>query len=93
MELKVVWTKTAKKNYLKILSYIEHNFGSTSGQKYHERVEELIDLLKTFPEMGTKQTGKNHLRGIILYRRTTIFYTFDNQVVKIINLVDNRREK
>ena len=93
MELKVVWTKRAKANYLKILTYITHKFGSSSGQKYHTRVEELIDLLRTFPEIGTKQIGNQDLRGIILYRRTTIFYTFDNEVVKVINVVDNRWEK
>lgn len=80
MELRVVWTKRAKKNYLKILTYIGDSFGSVSSRKYHIRVEELIALLKTFPEIGTIQTGKDNLRGIILYRRTTIFYTFDNRV-------------
>ena len=93
MELSVVWTKRAKTNYLKILTYITHNFGSSSGQKYHTRVEELIGVLRTFPEIGTKQSGKQNLRGIILYRRTTIFYTFDSEVVKIINVVDNRWKK
>ena len=94
MELSVVWTKRAKTNYLKILTYITHNFESSSGQKYYTtRVEELIGLLRTFPEIGTKQSGKQNLRGIILYRRPTIFYTFDSEAVKIVNVVDNRWKK
>ena len=78
MELKVVWTKRAKKNYIKILTYIKNKFGSSPSEKYHLRVEELITLLRSFPELGTKQIGHNNLRGIILYRRTTIFYAFDD---------------
>jgi plasmid stabilization system protein ParE len=93
MELKVVWTKRAKKNYIKILEYIGNEFGSSPGKKYNKRVGELITLLRPFPELGTKQTGYNNLRGIILYRRTTIFYIIDNQVITIINIIDNRWKK
>jgi len=93
MELKVVWTKRAKENYINILTYIANKFGNSSGEKYHHRVEELINLLRQFPELGTNQVGLNNLRGIILYRRTTIFYTFKDKEVKIINIVDNRWNK
>ena len=93
MELRIVWTKRAKRNYLKILTYIEDSFGSVSSRKYHIRVEELITLLQSFPEIGTIQIGKDNLRGIILYRRTTIFHTFDRGVLRIINVLDNRWKK
>jgi len=89
MELKIVWTKRAKNNYIKILTYIDNKFGTSSNNKYHTRVEELIKLLQNFPELGTEQIGHNNLRGINLYRRTTIFYTYDSRVIKIINVVDN----
>jgi plasmid stabilization system protein ParE len=93
MELKVSWTKTAKVNYLKILDYIVGEFGDSSGQKYVERVDKIIYLLQSFPEFGTKQITSNDLYAIILYRRTTIFYTFTKKSIKIINVVDNRWKK
>ncbi|MCK5471072.1 MAG: type II toxin-antitoxin system RelE/ParE family toxin [Cyclobacteriaceae bacterium] len=93
MELKVTWTKRAKKNYTKILDYIVNEFGNNSGKNYHERVEKLIDLLKSFPELGTKQSKLNNLYGIILYRRTTIFFTRLKKNIRIINVVDNRWKK
>ena len=93
MELKVRWTKTAKVNYLKILNYIVGEFGDYSAQKYVERVDKIIYLLQSFPELGTRQNTDNDLYAIILYRRTTIFYTFTKESIKIINVIDNRWKK
>ena len=90
MELRIVWTRRAKNNYISILEYIGKRFGDKPGQEYHERVEKLIHLLKTFPELGVKQKSVANLRAIILYRRTTIFHTFDSEILKIVNVVDNR---
>jgi plasmid stabilization system protein ParE len=93
MELKVVWTKRAKKNYIKILTYIEKEFGGAPAEKYHSKVEELLRLVQSFPELGVRQIGHNNLRGIILFRRTTIFYSFDEKIIRIINVIDNRWKK
>lgn len=93
MELKVAWTKRTKSNYTKILNYIVNEFGNDSGKNYYERVENLINLLQSFPELGTKQSKLNNLYGIILYRRTTIFYTFNKKNIRIINVIDNRWKK
>jgi len=90
MELKVVWTKRAKNNYVKILEYIGTEFGENSSQQYHEKVEKLITLLVSFPELGVRQSGRHNLRAIILYRRTIVFYTFKSNFLKIVNVVDNR---
>jgi plasmid stabilization system protein ParE len=70
MELKVAWTKRAKSNYTKILNYIVNEFGNDSGKNYYERVENLINLLQSFPELGTKQSKLNNLYGIILFQPT-----------------------
>lgn len=91
MELKVLWTKRAKNNFSTILEYIISQFGDSSGRKYFDRVQKTILLLKSFPELGTKQ--KKNLYAIIIYRRTTIFYTFTEKSIKIINIVDNRWDK
>lgn len=93
MELKIVWTKRSKKNYIKILAYIEKEFGNEPSEKYHIKIKRLLTLLRSFPELGVRQIGHNNLRGIILFRRTTIFYSFDEKVIRIINVVDNRWKK
>lgn len=93
MDLRVFWTKRAKNNYLKILDYIIAEFGNSAGQKYFERVENTIKLIVSFPELGIKQNRDKKLYAIIIYRRTTIFYTFNDEEIKIINIVDNRWNK
>jgi plasmid stabilization system protein ParE len=65
--LKVVWTRRAKNNYITILDYIVEEFGKSSGKIYHDRIEKLIELLQSFPELGVKQSMQSNLYPIILY--------------------------
>ena len=93
MGLKVVWSKRAEKNYTHILDYIVSRFGEASGIKYFERVQNLISLLRQHPELGTRQVADRGIHAIVLFRRTTIFYVFNESELRIINVVDNRWNK
>ena len=70
MGLKIVWTRRAVGNYRKILEYIIKNFGNRSGDSYNSHVQEVIELISNYPEIGTKQNNK--LRAIIIFKRTTV---------------------
>lgn len=90
MELKIVWSKKAINNYIHILQYIQNNFGDNAAKKYQQNFEELITHLTHFPALGSLQVTKEKIRGIILYRRTTIFYKYDKEKIFILNVIDNR---
>lgn len=93
MALKVIWSHKAKNNFLTILDYIDRSFGEEASKNYYKNVESLISLLAKFPEIGNLQNPKLNLRGVILYRRTTVFYTFNQKRVLIVNVIDNRHQK
>ncbi len=78
MELKIKWSPKALSNYVIILKRIQQNFGENSAKKFQNRFQNILDLLVNFPELGKMQDSKLGLRGIILYRRTTIFYKITN---------------
>lgn len=93
MVLKTKWTRRALNAYTSILQYIQNSFGEVSAKEYAKRVNDLIELLQSFPDMGTVQNQQEKLRGIILYRRTTILYRDDDKVLFILNVIDHRINK
>ena len=93
MGLRISWTSQAKFNFEQILQYISGKFGSLAALSYFQKVEGTIKILSTFPKLGTLQIGEENLHALILYKRTTIFYTFSENELKIVNVVDNRWKK
>jgi plasmid stabilization system protein ParE len=91
VELTVRWTKRAQGNFQQVLAYIQGRFGQSAAQNYMDKVLALIEILKSFPELGIKQ--KNGLYAIILYKRTTILYSVSSTELILINVVDNRLRK
>ncbi len=90
MELEIKWSPKALDNYVIILKRIQQNFGDTPAKNFQSRFQGILNLLTKFPELGTLQDKTSGLRGIILYRRTSIFYKTTNTSLQIINVVDNR---
>lgn len=90
MELEIKWSQKALDNYIIILQRIQQGFGDTSAKNFQSRFQDILILLAKFPELGTLQDKTIGLRGMILYRRTSIFYKTTNTTLQIINVVDNR---
>lgn len=90
MELEIKWSQKALDNYIIILQRIQQHFGDISAKKFQSRFQDILILLAKFPELGTLQDKTFGLRGMILYRRTSIFYKTTNTTLQIINVIDNR---
>lgn len=93
MGLKARWTRRAVNNYIQILQYIQQFFGEKPAKEYEKQIMDLVLLLQSFPELGVIQNEKENIRGIILYRRTTVFYRVKDEVLITLNVIDNRMKK
>lgn len=51
--------------------------------------ESTIKVLSRFPNIG-KREYKN-MRSFVLYKRTTLFYEFDDYKITILKFYDNRQ--
>jgi plasmid stabilization system protein ParE len=93
MDLEIIWTKRAVNNYISILTYIKSDFGDNPAKEYEKRVAELIQLIKSFPDLGSMQNQEENLRAIVLYRRTTIIYKYNQESILIVNVIDTRMKQ
>ena len=70
-----------------------------AAYRFVDAVEESLSLLSEIPEAGPRYETRNPaLRGRIRkwvvprYRRYLLFYTFENEVVQLIDVVDGRAD-
>jgi plasmid stabilization system protein ParE len=90
MKLKV--TKRAKENFHAIRGYIEGNWGSKSADEFQTKIENFLDLLQDFPEIGTLEVKEKGIRGFTITKQTTIFYRIKGETIIILAFFDNRQD-
>ncbi|MFN3851726.1 MAG: type II toxin-antitoxin system RelE/ParE family toxin [Spirosomataceae bacterium] len=93
MAYKINWTKTALEEFHKITDYIAEVRSEKSAQVFVKKAYDMSILLKEFPEIGIESTKKQGIRSVIIQKNFRMFYTFQNQIITIIGVVDVRRKK
>ena len=95
MKTKIIWSKDAGNELTEIISYIKNNSGKIIAKNIHKKIMEKINnvsenaggrriapLLKEFGIMDIHQININPW---------LIYYRVDNNLMKIISIIDMRR--
>lgn len=90
MALKIYWSKKAEIKFDKILVYLVDNWGDNVTSNFVKKVFNFLDILKEFPEIGTLELEEKNIRGFIIVKQITIFYTIKNDKIILLDFFDNR---
>ena len=88
--MKVFLTRRAERNYETIREYIRNEWGPSVAESFEEKVDDLFNLLVTFPEMGPIE--KKDIRGFQISRQTRILYRIKGKRIIILALFDVRQD-
>lgn len=50
--MEIVWSQLAYEQLLGILTYVEDNFGALVAQKTHQKIQNKVNLLMKYPQIG-----------------------------------------
>ena len=89
--LKIVLSKKADKDFDDIINYIKKDFGSQAAINFKELILNFLDLLQTFPEIGSLELPNKNLRAFVAHKRLKIFYRIDGKRIIILRLFDTRQ--
>lgn len=73
--MKIRVTKRANQDFLSIQDYLLTNWGSISVLKFKDQVNDFLDILEIFPEIGTLEVPEKKIRGFQINSHIRIFYT------------------
>jgi plasmid stabilization system protein ParE len=89
--LEIFWTKRADKKLGKICDYLYEVWGEKSCRNFKQRINQVVNLLSDFPNIGTMEVNKRKIRGILVVRQVKMFYKVVNNRLIILTLFDNRQ--
>ena len=91
MALEVVWSTRADKKFNKILKYLSTKWGNNVTKSFVKKIYDFLDILSEFPEIGTLENKEKNIRGFVIIKQVSIFYTVRNNRIIILNFFDNRQ--
>jgi toxin ParE1/3/4 len=91
----ILWSFDAKADLVEIVTYIKENSGSKIAQQVYDRIKAKVEKASSFPEGNRtvpelKEIGVNEIREII-ESPWRIFFRFNSNEIKIISVIDGRR--
>lgn len=90
MALKIYWSKKAESKFDRVLVYLVENWGDKVTSNFVKKVFDFLDILKEFHEIGTLELEEKNIRGFIIVKQITIFYTVKNDKIVLLDFFDNR---
>lgn len=89
--MKILVSKKANSDYHKIIEYLEKNWGNKSVEKFEATLNDFLDLLEQFPEIGSIEFSAKNIRGFQLNKQIRIFYTVRTEYILLVSLFDVRQ--
>lgn len=89
--MKILVSKRAKNDFERILDYLEYKWGSASVEKFKTLTNDFLDILESFPEIGTVEFTEKDIRGFQLTPQTRVFYIIKKTHILILAFFDVRQ--
>ena len=90
MVRRIKLTKKADKRFDEILEYLDKEFGRSTATKFIERTYSFFDLITEHPQIGRVEDKSKGIYSFVVKKTVTVFYSFTNKEVVILNFFDNR---
>ncbi len=94
--MKIIVTKRANRDFLRIQNYLFDHWGNSSVIKFKDRVNDFLDILEIFPEIGSMEVPEKSIRGFQINTHIRIFYTVESDSLVIhsfFNVLQNSDKK
>ncbi len=89
--MKILVSKRENKDFLRILEYLEYNWGLGSVEKFKSITNDFLDILESFPEIGAMELPEKDILGFQLTRQTRVFSTIKSTHILMLACFDVRQ--
>ena len=91
MALIIKWNKRSKTTFDKTVDYLENDWGVESAIKFVQKVNRVLILIQSYPEIGKKENPRTDLFSIVITKQITLFYRLKPDNIILLNFFDTRK--
>jgi plasmid stabilization system protein ParE len=91
-EYKIIWSPLAEVTYLNTLSYILEKWTIKEAEDFENKVESLLEKLKTQKQLCPPSNTQKNLRRCVIAPQTSLVYQIKNNTIELVAFFDNRSD-
>ncbi len=88
---KLIWSDEALEGLKEIIAYLENKFSEKDVKKFAKKLDRQLEIIQTNPESFPFSPKSKTVRRSIIAKLTSIYYAIDKDTVKLISIIDNRK--
>lgn len=90
MAYKIIVKKNFTVKLIKLLFYLEAEWGKTAANRFENKVEKRLDNLSKHPFTGAESAYFKNVRSILITKHNRLYYRIRETTVEVINIYDTR---
>ncbi len=91
MAKEIIWLASARNRYRAIVEYLQSDWSDKAAEEFVEKVNDKLELLRVFPQIGSESNKKKGLRKLVLSPHNTLIYRIKGNVIILLTIYDNRQ--
>ena len=76
MVQKVTWLVGARITFDDAITYLEHNFTEKEIEKFADKVQQKLLIIKSNPKLGNKAAKKSNVYKTVIHKRIILIYRY-----------------
>ena len=88
---KLIWSDEALEGLKHIFAYLECKFSEKDVNKFAQKFDKQLELILRNPKVFPLSPNSKTIRRSIVAKLTSIYYTIDDEAVKLVTIIDNRK--
>jgi|SRR3954451_16710575 plasmid stabilization system protein ParE len=91
MAYEVIYKKRFSNKLIRLLQYLEVEWGQRRAVEFLSKLDTRIDTLKEQPFIGKPSGRKPEVRTVLITKHNRLYYKVSNNTIVILNMYDTRR--
>lgn len=90
MAFTIIYKKRFVNKLVKVLDYLEKEWGGKVANAFVSTLDERISMLDKYPEIGKASAKDPSIRSILVSKHNKLYYKIDEGCIFILNMYDMR---
>jgi plasmid stabilization system protein ParE len=89
---KIIFSRRSKLQLEELIEYLEYRFSLITKEKFVATLDSFVVLIQKDPEIFPKSEANKKIRKCVISEQTTLYYSFNNQEIRLLSFFDNRQD-
>ena len=92
MAYKIIVKKRFTKKLIKLLCYLEIEWGKTVADHFVDKLKKRLDNLSKQPFIGAESQHFKNVRSLLITKHNRLYYRIKEMTIEVINLYDTNMD-